>query len=134
VCSKTGAGGGGNSGEKASTEEQCDYQVPVTPWNVSELRAMVLNRPVIHPGAVMVENEFEQMTILESKNRAQREGIVKTLLTPSGSSGGRSSRRLKIVYRHLKNRDAMLLNRQPTHRKPSIVAHKAGVLKGEKVM
>ena len=40
----------------------------------------------------------------------------------------------KIVYRHLQNGDAMLLNRQPTLHKPSIMAHKARVLKGEKVM
>ena len=73
------------------------YRVPVTPWNVSELREMVLNGPDIHPGAVMVENEFGKKTMLESKNRAQREGIAKTLQTPSGSSSGRSSRRPKIV-------------------------------------
>ena len=42
------------------------YQVPVTPWNVSELREMVLNGPDVHPGAVMVENEFGQKTMLES--------------------------------------------------------------------
>jgi DNA-directed RNA polymerase beta' subunit len=31
------------------------------------------------------------------------------------------------------NGDAMLLNRQPTLHKPSIMSHKARVLKGEKV-
>jgi DNA-directed RNA polymerase beta' subunit len=39
----------------------------------------------------------------------------------------------KVVYRHLMNGDAMLLNRQPTLHKPSIMSHKARVLKGEKV-
>jgi DNA-directed RNA polymerase I subunit RPA1 len=37
------------------------------------------------------------------------------------------------VYRHLKDGDAMLLNRQPTLHKPSIMAHRARVIKGEKV-
>ena len=37
-----------------------------------------------------------------------------------------------IIYRHLKNGDAMLLNRQPTLHKPSIMAHRARVLKGHK--
>ena len=44
---------------------------------------------------------------------------------------------LKMLYyffRHLKNGDAMLLNRQPTLHKPSIMAHRARVLKGHKVM
>ena len=109
------------------------YQVPVTPWNVSELRELVLNGPEVHPGAVMVENEFGQKTMLEASDRAQREGIAKTLLTPS-HEGSLNIGRPKIVYRHLKNGDAMLLNRQPSLHKPSIMAHKARVLKGEKVM
>ena len=37
------------------------------------------------------------------------------------------------MYRHLKDGDAMLLNRQPTLHKPSIMAHRARVIKGEKV-
>lgn len=32
------------------------------------------------------------------------------------------------VYRHLKNGDALLLNRQPTLHKPSIMAHKVSRL------
>ena len=39
-----------------------------------------------------------------------------------------------FFYRHLKNGDAMLLNRQPTLHKPSIMSHRARVLKGHKVM
>merc|ERR1719419_283189 len=70
-------------------------------------------------------------TILDPNDRSQREGIAKTLMTPSyeGVKG-----RPKIVYRHLKNGDAMLLNRQPTLHKPGILALRARVLKGEKVM
>ena len=109
------------------------YQVPVTSWNVSELRQLVLNGPDVHPGAVMVEDEFGRKTMLEASDRAQREGIAKTLLTPS-YEGSLGLGRPKIVYRHLKNGDALLLNRQPSLHKPSIMAHKARVLKGEKVM
>jgi len=109
------------------------YQVPVTPWNVTELREMVINGPNVHPGSVMVENEFGQKTVLDENDRSQREGIAKTLLTPS-YEGVVGSGRPKIVYRHLKNGDFMLLNRQPTLHKPGILALKARVLKGEKVM
>ena len=111
--------------------KKLNYQVPVTPWNVSELREMVLNGPDVHPGCFMVENENGQKTILDPNDRSQREGIAKTLMTPSyeGVKG-----RPKIVYRHLKNGDAMLLNRQLTLHKPRILALRARVLKGEKVM
>ena len=35
----------------------------------------------------------------------------------------------KIVYRHLRNGDVMLTNRQPTLHKPGMMAHRARVLK-----
>lgn len=38
------------------------------------------------------------------------------------------------VYRHLQNGDVLLLNRQPTLHRPSIMAHMARVLKGEKTI
>ena len=86
----------------------------------------------MHPGAVAVEDERGWVVRLEAGDLAQREGIAKTLLTPSSS--GIASGKPKIVYRHLKNGDAMLLNRQPALHRPGIMAHRARVLKGEKVM
>lgn len=38
------------------------------------------------------------------------------------------------MHRHLQNGDVLLLNRQPTLHKPSIMAHKARILKGEKTL
>ncbi len=38
----------------------------------------------------------------------------------------------KIVYRHLRDGDLMLTNRQPTLHKPGLMAHRARVLKGER--
>lgn len=38
------------------------------------------------------------------------------------------------VHRHLCNGDILLLNRQPTLHKPSIMAHTARILKGEKTL
>jgi len=34
----------------------------------------------------------------------------------------------KVVYRHLRNGDPLLVNRQPTLHKPSIMAHRCRVL------
>lgn len=40
----------------------------------------------------------------------------------------------KKVLRHLRDGDILLLNRQPTLHKPSMMAHRAKVLKGEKTI
>ena len=40
----------------------------------------------------------------------------------------------KKVYRHLRDGDVLILNRQPTLHKPSMMVHKAKVLQGEKTI
>lgn len=107
------------------------YPVSVTPMNVAELRQMVLNGPDIHPGALMVESEDGFVTRLTS-DEIQRSAIAKRLL--SSGKTNKVARGVKVVYRHLQNGDMMLLNRQPTLHKPSIMAHKARILKGEKTL
>ena len=42
---------------------------------------------------------------------------------PAALGGG------KIVYRHLKDGDVMLTNRQPTLHKPGMMSHRARILK-----
>ena len=108
------------------------YPVPVTPWNVAELRQLILNGPDVHPGAVKVEFD-NYVTYLTADNYVQREGIAKRLLTMS-EKANRVFQGIKIVHRHLQNGDILLLNRQPTLHKPSIMAHKARILKGEKTL
>ncbi|XP_047441523.1 DNA-directed RNA polymerase I subunit RPA1 isoform X2 [Mugil cephalus] len=107
------------------------YPQPVTPWNVKELRQAVLNGPNVHPGASMVINEDGRKTILSPTNLAQREAVAKQLLTPCS---GPHKMPMKIVNRHIKNGDVLLLNRQPTLHRPSIQAHSARILPGEKVL
>lgn len=107
------------------------YPQPVTPWNVKELRQAVLNGPSVHPGASMVINEDGRRTILSATSFAQREAVAKQLLTPCP---GPHKMPMKIVNRHIKNGDVLLLNRQPTLHRPSIQAHCARILPGEKVL
>ncbi|XP_072112743.1 DNA-directed RNA polymerase I subunit RPA1 isoform X2 [Mobula birostris] len=107
------------------------YPQPVTPWNVQELRQAVINGPNVHPGASMIINEDGTRTILNANNASQREAIAKQLLTPST---GEQNLGMKIVCRHIKNGDVLLLNRQPTLHRPSIQAHRARILPGEKVL
>lgn len=65
------------------------------------------------------------MQIISATDAAKRESIAKMLLTPTEKG-------VKIVHRHLLSGDVLLLNRQPTLHKNSIMAHKARILKGEK--
>ncbi|XP_032689427.1 DNA-directed RNA polymerase I subunit RPA1 isoform X2 [Odontomachus brunneus] len=109
------------------------YPVPVTPWNVVELRKLVLNGPDIHPGAVMVENEDGLIQAISSDDSTKREAIAKRLLT-ANSRTNKFFSGIKVIHRHLQNGDVLLLNRQPTLHKPSIMSHKARILKGEKTL
>ncbi|XP_077865105.1 DNA-directed RNA polymerase I subunit RPA1-like [Saccoglossus kowalevskii] len=108
------------------------YPQPVTPWNVKQLRNAVINGPDKHPGASIVENEDGSKTLLRADRPTQRDAIAKQLLTPSSASSGLLG--CKKVHRHVKNGDLVLLNRQPTLHKPSIMAHKVRVLPGEKTL
>ena len=73
----------------------------------------------------------------------QRTAIANQLLTPQEGNHGSTSRAglftrtpavNKKVYRHLRDGDILILNRQPTLHKPSMMCHKAKVLHGEKTI
>jgi DNA-directed RNA polymerase beta' subunit len=73
----------------------------------------------------------------------QRTAIADQLLTPQKVVRTTTGRRglytrtpsiNKKVYRHLQDGDMLLVNRQPTLHKPSMMAHKARVLQGEKTI
>ncbi|XP_051174534.1 DNA-directed RNA polymerase I subunit RPA1 [Leptopilina boulardi] len=109
------------------------YPVPVTHWNVHEIKQMVINGPDVHPGAVLIQNEDGTIKKISGDSLAQREGIAKTLMTKC-SRTNKFYDGVKIVHRHLQNGDMLLLNRQPTLHKPSIMAHRARILKAEKTL
>lgn len=106
------------------------YPVPVTEWNVDELRKMVINGPNKHPGAEKIEVKNGRVIRIPPDSIEKRKSLAKRLLTPDEykTSG------LKIVHRHLVNGDVLILNRQPSLHKPSMMAHRARILKGEKTL
>ena len=81
-----------------------------------------------------MENESGYRKLIDPHNTAQRESLAKTLLTSSsnGPGSGDGGGGTKFVYRHLINGDPMLLNRQPTLHKPSIMSHKCVVCRLDK--
>ncbi|KAH8327289.1 hypothetical protein KR074_009351 [Drosophila pseudoananassae] len=105
--------------------KKLSYPVPVTEWNVTELRKMVMNGPDVHPGANYIQDKNGYTTYIPADNAAKRESLAKLLL--SNPKDG-----VNIVHRHVLNGDPLLLNRQPSLHKPSIMAHKARILRGEK--
>ncbi|KAJ1551580.1 hypothetical protein HK096_007854, partial [Nowakowskiella sp. JEL0078] len=115
------------------------YPEPVTDHNYSILREAVINGPTKWPGATHVQNEDGQLISLASYDENSRTSIANMLRTQQ-VVGGSSTEAFhlpytnKKVYRHLRNGDFLLLNRQPTLHKPSIMAHTARILPGEKTI
>ena len=65
--------------------------------------------------------------LLLSKQGGEEGGARGRKLGSPAASGGRGAG--KIVYRHLRDGDLLLTNRQPTLHKPGLMAHRARVLK-----
>jgi len=108
------------------------YPEPVTNHNFYDLKEAVLNGPDKWPGAVAIENEFGQVVSLRKKNYEERQALANQLLAPSNTHVNGSKN--KKVHRHLNNGDVVIMNRQPTLHKPSMMAHRARVLPGEKTI
>ncbi|KAL8916517.1 MAG: hypothetical protein Q9172_006263 [Xanthocarpia lactea] len=108
------------------------FPEPVTNHNFYELKQAVINGVEKWPGAAAVENENGQVINLRTKNREERQALANQLLAPSSTNVNGS--RNKKVHRHLSNGDIVLMNRQPTLHKPSMMAHRTKVLPGEKTI
>ena len=108
------------------------YPEPVTSHSFDELKQAVLNGPETWPGAAAVEYENGQVISLQRKNLEDRQAMANLLLAPSSAS--MTGVRNKKVHRHLNNGDIVIMNRQPTLHKPSMMAHRARVLQGEKTI
>ncbi|KAF2753803.1 DNA-directed RNA polymeras-like protein I subunit [Pseudovirgaria hyperparasitica] len=112
--------------------QRLTYPEPVTNHNFYELKQAVINGPRKWPGAVAVESEDGVVTSLLRKNDEERLAVANQLLAPSNTSA--IGARNKKVHRHLNNGDVVIMNRQPTLHKPSMMAHRARVLPGEKTI
>eukprot|EP01127_Copromyxa_protea_P016159 TRINITY_DN4752_c0_g1_i1.p1 TRINITY_DN4752_c0_g1~~TRINITY_DN4752_c0_g1_i1.p1 ORF type:complete len:1593 (+),score=456.38 TRINITY_DN4752_c0_g1_i1:313-4779(+) len=106
------------------------YPEPVTDHNVSWLRELVLNGPDVYPGAKAVEDE-DGVIIKLSALPEKRVAVAKMLQKPQANN---KLFRVKKVHRHCITGDYLLVNRQPTLHKPSMMTHKAHVLGAEKTI
>ncbi|KAF1923452.1 beta and beta-prime subunits of DNA dependent RNA-polymerase [Didymella exigua CBS 183.55] len=108
------------------------FPEPVTNHNFYDMKEAVLNGPDKWPGAVAIENEYGQVVTLKKKNYEERLALANQLLAPSNTFSNGSKN--KKVHRHLNNGDVVIMNRQPTLHKPSMMVHRARVLPGEKTI
>lgn len=120
----------------------------VTEHNYEHMRRLVCNGPHKHPGAVYIQHEDGTMISLDKMDDEARESLANALLNSSGDAHKTDKRtrpdiglpstqtqmRAKRVYRHLDDGDILILNRQPTLHKPSMMCHRARILKGEKTI
>ncbi|GMY21604.1 DNA-directed RNA polymerase I subunit 1 [Fagus crenata] len=113
------------------------YPERVTPWNLVKLRNAIINGSEIHPGATHYgDNQDTKQLPASRKGRisvSRKLPSSRGLLTQHGKSCDYEFEG-KFVRRHLQDGDIVLVNRQPTLHKPSIMAHVVRVLKGEKTL
>ncbi|KAI1104433.1 beta and beta-prime subunits of DNA dependent RNA-polymerase [Jackrogersella minutella] len=108
------------------------YPEPVTSHNFREMQQAVINGVDKWPGAAAIENENGQIINLKNKSVEDRIALANQLLAPTSQEYAEVKG--KKVHRHLGNGDVVLMNRQPTLHKPSIMGHRARVLAGEKTI
>lgn len=87
----------------------------VTPWNVTSLRDAIVNGPEIHPGATHYVDKVA--TVKLPPTRRSRISYSRKLPSSRGvtTQSGKTftnDYEGKIVYRHLRNGDIVLVNRQ----------------------
>lgn len=108
------------------------FPEPVTSHNFKDMQQAVINGVEKWPGASAIENENGQTINLRNKSLEDRIALANQLLAPTNNTS--SGLRNKKVHRHLANGDVVLMNRQPTLHKPSIMGHRVRVLPGEKTI
>ena len=108
------------------------FPEPVTSHNFKDMQQAVINGVEKWPGASAIENENGQTINLRNKSLEDRVALANQLLAPTNNTS--SGLRNKKVHRHLANGDVVLMNRQPTLHKPSIMGHRVRVLPGEKTI
>ena len=104
---------------------------PVCGYNHERLVRAVINGADVWPGATQVKFDNELVRLDAVAFRADRErrvAIARRLASGTPDAP-------VIVHRHVLNNDFVLMNRQPTLHRPSIMAHRIRVLdNGDKVL
>ncbi|CBZ52145.1 putative DNA-directed RNA polymerase I largest subunit [Neospora caninum Liverpool] len=111
----------------------------VTPRNVHVLSEMVINGPHKHPGALAIMDDAGNLFNLEFLSPATRRAKAHQLLLSASSSSSSLSPSSSdmpttngsfTVYRHVLDGDAVLMNRQPSLHRVSLMGHFVKITRG----
>ncbi|VIO94432.1 Uncharacterized protein BM_BM6654 [Brugia malayi] len=102
----------------------------VNAMNLVRLRKMIKNGPNFHPGANFIQKPGRYTQVLSVNKRNERDAAAKRLQPGSSSHLGYPIQ----VLRHLDKGDLVLMNRQPSLHKPSMMGHRARVLKSQRAL
>ncbi|KAH7726241.1 DNA-directed RNA polymerase I subunit A1 [Aphelenchoides avenae] len=103
------------------------FAEPVNYLNAAQLRQAIRRGPDEHPGAAIVETSDGKKQRVREDNEGARMAMAKRV-NPGGTAMPTT------VYRHLLKGDNLLMNRQPSLHKPSIMGHRAKVLVGQRAL
>lgn len=104
------------------------FAEPVNSLNAIQLRKQVTNGPEKHPGALFIQqNDKYQQRIFPTEE--SRQSLAKKVVPTSSEHTTQTT-----VYRHLQEGDMLLMNRQPSLHKPSIMGHRARILTSQKAL
>jgi DNA-directed RNA polymerase subunit A' len=89
----------------------------VTEWNIEDMKQLIINGPDKHPGAnYIIRTDNRRIDLRYVKDRR----IIADTIQPG-----------YVVERHLKNKDLVLFNRQPSLHRMSIMAHEVRIMTGK---
>jgi len=89
----------------------------VTEWNIEDMKQVIINGPDKHPGAnYIIRTDSRRIDLRYVKDRR----IIADTIQPG-----------YIVERHLKDKDLVLFNRQPSLHRMSIMAHEVRIMPGK---
>jgi DNA-directed RNA polymerase I subunit RPA1 len=108
--------------------KKLSFAEPFNFFNSKRLRKLTINGADVHPGANFVQELGKP-----------KEALLKALQRKSASrllsfGNTTANRQPTIVHRHLERGDMMLMNRQPTLHRPSIMGHRVRILKGQRAL
>ena len=106
------------------------YPEPVTAFNKDRLREAVIRGPSEHPGATHVQLADGSLNCLENMSKEARTAMA-SRLSPQATTPNTPCVK---VHRHIMDGDVVLMNRQPTLHKPSMMTHRVRVLQNEKTL
>jgi DNA-directed RNA polymerase I subunit RPA1 len=104
------------------------FAEPFNFFNAQRMRTLVQNGTDQHPGANFVQQVGKPKELLM---KAMQRKSASRLLTFGNNAVNRQA---TVVHRQLDRGDLMLMNRQPTLHRPSIMGHRARILKGQRAL